>query len=170
MESTKKILSRIKKKKIKIGIVGLGYVGLQLAKTFLLSGHEIYGFEKDKKKINFIKKKKSYINYIKDSEIKKMFNKKFKIENNFSHINLVDVIILCLPTPIKNKNVPDISIIKQVMKSIKRYLKPSQILILESTTFPGTTEEILLPMIRDKFIVGKNFFMVYSPERNLTIN
>lgn len=161
----KKLLSKIKDRKTSIGVVGLGYVGLQLAKTFLYSGNKVIGFETDNKKINLLKKKKSYINYIKDKEIKKMFLKKFAIENNYSKINLIDIIVLCLPTPVNNKNIPDISIIKKVMKKMRPYLKPFQVIVLESTTFPGTTDEVLLPVLKKNFSIGKNFFLVYSPER-----
>jgi len=161
----KKLLSKIKNKRTSIGVVGLGYVGLQLAKTFLYSGNKVIGFESDNKKINLLKKRKSYINYIKDKEIKKMFYKKFIIQNSYTKINSIDIIVLCLPTPVNNKNIPDISIIKKAMKRMQPYLKPFQVIILESTTFPGTTDEVLLPDIKKKFSIGKNFFLVYSPER-----
>ncbi len=161
----KKLLNKIKNKKIKIGIVGLGYVGLPLASGFLEKGIMTYGFDKDKKKINFLKKGKSYINYFSSKKIQSMVKKGLFPTRDFSYISNVDVIILCLPTPIKKNKSPEMKYINNSIKSILPFLKKNQTLCLESTTYPGTCEEIILPMLKKKFNVGKEFFLVYSPER-----
>ena len=91
--------------------------------------------------------------------------KKFYLQNNFQEISNVDFIILCLPTPLKKNKLPDLSYIKKTMNLIKKYLKPYQAISLESTTYPGTTREIIFPVLNKKFKIGENFFLIYSPER-----
>ena len=154
---------KIKLKKINVGIIGLGYVGLPLAKTFCKNKINIIGFDTDKYKIKMLGNNKSYINYFKDQDIKKM-KKNFTCYSSFEKISLCDVIILCLPTPLKKNKSPEMKYIVNSMKNIKNFLRKGQILSLESTTYPGTTEEVILPYLK-KFKVGKNFFLIYSPER-----
>ena len=113
--------------------------------------------------MHLLKKNISPISYIKNSQIKN--KRKFvNFETDYSKINNCDAVILCLPTPLKDKK-PDLSHIINSMKKITRYLKKNQLLILESTTYPGTTEEKIKPFIDKKFKIGKNFFLGYSPER-----
>ena len=158
-----KILKLIKNKKFKIGIVGLGYVGLPLLLGFANKGIKVIGFDIDKKKIEMLKKGKSYINHIKLKKIQKKKNIEFT--NEYKRIEDVNFIILCVPTPLDKKKKPDLSYIKNTMHSIKNYLRKYQTISLESTTYPGTTREIILPFVKKKFKIGKNFFLVYSPER-----
>lgn len=165
INNTKEIISKIKKKKIIIGIVGMGYVGLPLAKSFVKKNIITYGFDIDRNKINKLKKGISYINYFKNNDIKKMNSNGFIPTYDFSKISEVDMIILCLPTPIKKNKSPEMFYILSSMKTILPYLKENQILSLVSTTYPGTCEEVLLPFLQKKFEVGKNFYLVYSPER-----
>ena len=154
---------KIKKKTIIVGIVGLGYVGLPLAKTFIRNQVKVYGFDTDKNKIKMLINGKSYINYLKNKDI---LNMRSKLEpfSSFEKIYDCDAIILCLPTPIKKNKSPEMKYIENSLKNIQKYLREGQILSLESTTYPGTTEEVIMPYLK-KFIVGKNFFLVYSPER-----
>ena len=161
----KYLIQKIKNGQIKIGIIGLGYVGLPLAYAFSIKNIDVLGFDIDKKKIEILNSRKSYISYFSAKKIKSMFNKKFTCFNSFEKINLVDVIILCLPTPLTKRKTPDMSYIKNSMQKIKKYLRTGQVLSLESTTYPGTCRDILLPILQEKFLVGKNFFLVYSPER-----
>ena len=163
--SIKKILSNIKKKKEKVGIIGMGYVGLPLAKSFVEKNINTYGFDIDQKKIKKLIQGVSYINYFAHKEIKKMNKKNFTPTSNFSLIKEMDLIILCLPTPIKKDKSPDMFYILSSLKTIFPYLRKNQTLSLESTTYPGTCEEVILPMLKKKFTVGKDFFLVYSPER-----
>ena len=154
---------KIKKKTIIVGIVGLGYVGLPLAKTFIRNQVKVYGFDTDKNKIKMLINGKSYINYLKNKDI---LNMRSKLEpfSSFEKIYDCDAIILCLPTPIKKNKSPEMKYIENSLKNIQKYLREGQILSLESTTYPCTTEEVIMPYLK-KFIIGKNFFLVYSPER-----
>ena len=161
----KNSLLKIKNKKVKVGIIGMGYVGLPLAKSFVEKNIDTYGFDIDQKKITNLRKSISYINYFAHKEIKKMNKKKFTPTVDFSLISKMDLIILCLPTPIKKNKSPDMSYILSSLKTILPFLKENQVLSLESTTYPGTCEEVILPLLNKKFNVGKNFYLVYSPER-----
>lgn len=163
--SYKKILSKIKNKKIKIGIIGMGYVGLPLAKSFVEKNIHTYGFDIDKNKIQKLKKGSSYINYFKNAEIKKMISRNFVPTTDFKLISNMDLIILCLPTPIKKNKSPEMLYIINSLKMIFPYLKSNQTLSLESTTYPGTCDELIAPLLKKKFTLGKNFHLIYSPER-----
>ena len=158
-----KLIKKYKKKDIKVGIVGIGYVGLKLLLQFGKNKVNVIGFDKDTKKLSLLKKNISPISYIKNLEIKKIKNFT-SYEADYSKLNKCDAIILCLPTPLKNKK-PDLSHIINTMKKITKYLKQNQLLILESTTYPGTTEEKIKPFLDKKFSNFKNFFLGYSPER-----
>ena len=157
----------IKKRTSTIGIIGLGYVGLPLAIRFSQENFKTIGFDIDELKINILNKGKSYIKHINESKIKSIINKGFKATSDFKEINKVDVIIICVPTPLGNQNQPDLSYIYSTLENINSYLRENQLLILESTTYPGTTEEEIVPLIEknSKLIIGNNFFIGYSPER-----
>ena len=157
------LLKKIKLNKISIGIIGLGYVGLPLLEGFASKNLKVTGFDIDKNKITKLKKGQSYISHIKLNRIHK--NKKVVFTSNFQKISNIDFIILCLPTPLKKNKLPDLSFIKKTLSSIKKFLKPNQAISLESTTYPGTTREVIYPFLKKKFDVGKNFFLIYSPER-----
>ena len=157
------LLSKIKHNKAKIGVIGLGYVGLPLACSFAKKKFQVIGFDIDKNKVKKINSNISYIKHISNLKIKNC-SKNFKATNNFELINQVDVIILCLPTPVKKNLTPDLSYIISTLKNAKKYFKKGQVLILESSTYPGSTKQIILPYLRN-FTVGKNFFLAYSPER-----
>ncbi len=156
---------KIINKKVKIGIIGIGYVGLPLAISFSKKKFKnIIGIETNKSILQKIKKNKSHISHIKNNEIKKL-NRNFQISNKLSLINQVDVVIICLPTPLNKSLSPNMSYISNCIYKIKNYLKPDQLLILESTVYPGATNELIVKKIKKKFNVGKNFFVGYSPER-----
>ena len=154
---------KIKDKSLIVGIIGLGYVGLPLAKTFVKNRIKVFGFDTDRNKIKMLKKGKSYINYLKDKDI---LNLRHKLQpfSSFERISDCDAIILCLPTPIKKNKSPEMKYIKNSLKIIQKYLRKGQILSLESTTYPGTTEEVIMPYLKN-FKIGNDFFLVYSPER-----
>ena len=156
--------NKLKSKKVIIGIIGLGYVGLPLANSFVNKNIKVYGFDNDKTKIKKINQGKSYINYFSDTHIQKMKKNNFKCFSNLEKIPEVDLIILCLPTPVYKNKSPDISYIKNTLEELKKYFRKYQTLSLESTTYPGTSREVILPYLK-KFNVGKDFFLVYSPER-----
>lgn len=157
-------LEKIKLNKLKISIVGLGYVGLNLLIHFSKTKNQIYGIDKDFNKISSIKKGKSYINYISDNDIKNIKKNSF-FSNNYNSIKSSDVVIFCLPTPLKN-NKPDLSYLKKAFDEAKNKIRIGQILILESTSYPGTTEDFLYKNLNLKrFKLGENFFLGFSPER-----
>jgi len=163
-----KLLSKINNQNCKIGIIGLGYVGLPLAIRFAEKGFKTIGFDVDKNKINMLNKGKSYINHITPEKIIDLQDKRFLPTSDFKKISNTEIIIICVPTPLGVHNEPDLSYIKKTLNVISPYLKENQLIILESTTYPGTTEEEILPFInslKNKFVVGTNFFIGYSPER-----
>lgn len=155
------------KKKVVVGVFGLGYIGLPRSIHFANTKIKVIGFDIDKKKIDYLNKGKSYLSSVKPSQIKKALKNKFESTFDMTRVSELDVIVLCLPTPLKGNNIPDLSFIKNTMLSINKYLKKNQMICLESTTYPGTTEEIILPFLKEKgFKIGKDFFLVYSPERD----
>ena len=159
------LLKKINKKRCLIGIIGLGYVGLPLVNIFCQNKFKVLGFDIDKNKIKILKSKKSYIRHIPNKKIKQN-SKYFFPTNNFSKIKKVNIIILCLPTPIKKNKKPNLSFIIRTIKEIKSHLQFGQLLILESSTYPGSTSDIILNVLKnEKFKLGKNFFVGYSPER-----
>ena len=158
------LISKIKNKNITIGIVGLGYVGLPLALRFSEVGFKVIGYDKDDKKIIKLKKNKSYIKTISNQELIK---KKFIATSNLKILLKSDAILICLPTPLReNSKVPDMTYIKNFASSIKSSLRENHIIILESTTYPGTTREFFLPVLKNcGLLPGKDAFLIYSPER-----
>jgi UDP-N-acetyl-D-glucosamine dehydrogenase len=153
-----------------IGIIGLGYVGLPLAVRFSEESFNTIGFDIDKEKVDLLNKGKSYIKHIAEDDIAVMSNNGFTATTDFSQISNVDVIIICVPTPLGVHNEPDLSFIYGTLENIKPYLKENQLLVLESTTYPGTTAEEIVPFIESiadssRFSIGENFFIGYSPER-----
>lgn len=159
-----KIKIKINKKKALIGVFGLGYIGLPRCIQFARKGFKVIGFDVDLNKIKLLKSKKSYLTTIKDEQLD-LIDKKFFVTNDFSLVKKLDVIIFCLPTPLK-KNKPDLSYIRFTLQKIKRFLRKDQLFILESTSYPGTTEEEILKPLEKKFEIGKNFFISFSPERD----
>ena len=132
-------LKRINKKTTRICVIGLGYVGLPLCISFLKAKFTVYGLDKDKKKISVLKNKKSYISTVNDHLIKNNF-KNFFPSNNFSIIKNSEIIIVCVPTPIKKNKKPNLKYVEDAVFQIKKYLKKNQIIIFECTSYPGTTE------------------------------
>ena len=162
----KNLLNRIKNKKVKICIIGLGYVGLPLVREFLSKDFIVKGYDIDQKKIDSLKKGFSYIKNISKSEVRDFLKKKFECTTDRKVIKDSEIIIYCLPTPLDRNKGPDMSFISNTLKNSKKYFKKGQLHILESTTYPGTTEEYFLPIFHDmKLKIGKDIFLGYSPER-----
>lgn len=161
-----KLVQKLTTKNAKIGIVGLGYVGLPLARRYAEVGYEVLGFEIDGKKVEKLLKNESYIKHIKSSDVENMQRNGFIPTTDFSRIAEVDAIILCVPTPLNKYREPDLSFVINTTESILPFLQAEQVLSLESTTYPGTTEEELATrIIKRKFKLGEDFYLVYSPER-----
>ena len=164
MNFKKQFIKKLFNKKLKIGIIGLGYVGLPLSIITSKKGYNTIGFDIDKNKIKKITSSKTYLNTVENKDLKKV-KKKFFATNDFKLINKCDVIILCIPTPLKEKFKPDLIYIKNTISNIKKYIRPGQLISLESTSYPGTTEDEIIKKFENKFIIGKNLFVSYSPER-----
>lgn len=160
------LLQRLNDKSATIGIIGLGYVGLPLIIRYSDIGYPVIGFDIDRSKIEQLNQGLSYIEHIPNQDIQKAKSNGFNATSDFTHINECDAIILCVPTPLNKYREPDISFVIDTVETIAPYLRAEQVLSLESTTYPGTTEEELLPRIENTgFVVGDNFYLVYSPER-----
>lgn len=170
------LLKKIENKTAVIGIIGLGYVGLPLALEYAVRGFKTIGFDIDERKIPILNSGKSYIKHIKADKIKKTVgNKKFFATADFTRLPEVDAIIICVPTPLNEHREPDMTYIENSGRMVAQYLREGQFVSLESSTYPGTTEEILLPMFenapinqklkRKRFVAGKDFFLAFSPER-----
>jgi len=158
---------KIKNREAPVGIIGMGYVGLPLVKTFLVQGFEVVGFDIDEKKVNLLNQGKSYIKHVSTEELKSFIKKrKFQATSNFSALAEADVIIICVPTPLDSYKNPDLSFVLKTTKTISKALRKGQLVVLESTTYPGTTEEEVLPLLEGGGMkVGEDFFLAYSPER-----
>jgi UDP-N-acetyl-D-glucosamine dehydrogenase len=157
---------KIKSKKVVIGIIGLGYVGLPLVIRYANAGFNVIGFDVDSKKIEKLNQGQSYIEHIPSKKIKDILGEKFSSTVDMSRISDADALIICVPTPLNHHREPDLSYVINTIESLLPFLRPGHIISLESTTYPGTTEEELLPRISScGFTVGENIFLLYSPER-----
>lgn len=163
----KKLLDCIEKKTATVGVIGLGYVGLPLVTEFIKSGFHVTGFDVDSTKISLLKQGRSYIKHIpseKISVIKK--SRRFLPTDDFSLIKNTDCILICVPTPLNKYREPDISYVINTAQTISRYLRQGHLIVLESTTYPGTTDEDIKPILENTGLkAGRDFFLAYSPER-----
>lgn len=149
-----------------IGIIGLGYVGIPLALRFHEAGFRVIGFDIDHDRVESLNGGRSPIKHIPGAEIASMVAGGFSATDDFSRIPEVDAIIICVPTPLSRHREPDLSFIVSTMETIAPHLRAGQMLSLESTTWPGTTDEVLRPYVEARgFTIGEDFFLVYSPER-----
>lgn len=162
------LLEKIKSNKHKIGVIGLGYVGLPLAVLFAIKDAKVLGFDKSSEKVNKINNGKNYIGDVEDAELRGVVAKNLlSASTDFSRLSECDAIIICVPTPLDKFHKPDMSYIKDSGEAIGQYMKSGTIISLESTTYPTTTEDFLLPIIEEKsnLIQGQDFWIVFSPER-----
>lgn len=166
------LLSKIENKTAVVGIIGLGYVGLPLALEFAKKEFRVIGFDLDERKSKFIAEGKSYIKHIASERIAEAVSaEKFSATTDFTKLPEADAIIICVPTPLDEHREPDMSFIENSAKTIAKYFRKGQLVVLESSTYPGTTEEILLPLLEnsqtgsEKLIVGEDFYLAFSPER-----
>lgn len=161
------LLSRIENKSAVIGIIGLGYVGLPLLLRFTEVGYKVLGFDTDSEKLDKLAEGRSYLKHIPSAPIAAAVAAGlFEGAKDFSRAADADVLIICVPTPLNNHREPDLKFVVNSIESIVPYLRPGQMISLESTTYPGTTDEVLLPRLQSRgFVVGGNIFLVYSPER-----
>tara|TARA_Y100001970_G_scaffold284205_1_gene401074 strand:- start:595 stop:1902 length:1308 start_codon:yes stop_codon:yes gene_type:complete len=162
-----KLNDKINDKSAKIGVIGLGYVGLPLAIEFVQAGFKVVGIDIDENKINLLKNKKNYIKDVDDNLLIHAIRKgNLNVTNDFSTVKELDSISICVPTPLNKQKDPDISFIISVMEKIKNFIHNEMVIILESTTYPGSTKELILPYIENNgFNVGVDVFLCFSPER-----
>jgi UDP-N-acetyl-D-glucosamine dehydrogenase len=168
MEKNNKLKENIKSNNFAVGIIGLGYVGLPLALEFANKGIKVIGFDLDENKVEIINKQKaSYIKHISSEKIHKVVtDKTFSATNDFSKLKNIDAIIICVPTPLNVNREPDLSFVINSTKIISKYLRKGQFISLESTTYPGTTDEEILSILTSSGLkVGKDFYLCFSPER-----
>ncbi len=168
MKLKESILQKITGKKVLIGVVGLGYVGLPLAISFAKKGITVIGFEKSTEKVKKIKSAQSYIRDVKDEELRQVVEGyKFSATNNFAMLTSCDAILICVPTPLDVFKKPDMSFIRESCESVAQYMKPGTIVCVESTTYPTTTESFILPILEENSEMkhGEDFWLAYSPER-----
>ncbi len=151
----------------KIAVIGLGYVGLPLAVEFAKKGVEVIGIEKSLERVNAVNRGKSYIGDVSDETLADVVkNGKLKAFGEFNALKDTDAIIICVPTPLTKNKTPDISFIVSVSKEIAPFLRKGALVVLESTTYPGTTEEVVLPILSESGLkAGEDFYLAFSPER-----
>ena len=161
------IKNLITEKTARVGVIGLGYVGLPLIVEFALKGFAGIGFEVDTKKADAINNGESYIVDVTSENVKKCVDAgKLKATTDFAELSKCDVIIICVPTPLRKTKDPDMSYIIAAGEEIQKYMRRGQLIILESTTYPGTTDEVLQPMFEEKgFKLDEDFLLAFSPER-----
>ncbi|MBV6510857.1 MAG: UDP-N-acetyl-D-glucosamine 6-dehydrogenase [Ignavibacteriaceae bacterium] len=172
MNYKENLLNKIASKTHTVGIIGLGYVGLPLALEFVSKNIKTIGFDIDDTKIPVLNSGKSYIKHIASDKIEKAVKSKlFEATSDFSRLPEVDAVIIAVPTPLNKHREPDLSYVESSAKITAQYLQRGQLVVLESSTYPGTTDEILLPLMEgasktdNKYVVGEDFFLAFSPER-----
>ncbi len=166
-------LSLVENRELRVGVIGLGYVGLPLVLLFSQEGFRVTGFDIDTAKVDRLNAGESYIHRIEPHQIESAQSKGFRATSDFSEIADVDAILICVPTPLSDHHTPDMSYITATMDSLVGHLRPGQLVVLESTTYPGTTDELIAPaierggkvkVIREQFLAD-GVLVAYSPER-----
>jgi UDP-N-acetyl-D-glucosamine dehydrogenase len=166
-ETRLELKEKIQKKQARIGIIGLGYVGLPLAVEFAKAGFEVTGFDVDVAKTSAINKGHSYIGDVSSEDVAETVKAgKLKATDDMSKLHDMDVIDICVPTPLRKTRDPDLSYVVLAVDAVRARLKAGQLIILESTTYPGTTDEVVQPALEEGGLkAGKDFFLAFSPER-----
>ena len=167
MKLAEELLRKINDRKALIGIVGLGYVGLPLVREFCAAGFKVVGFDVDPQKVKMLKAGKTYIKHLPAAHFKKLIDKRqFTPTTDMKQLRKPDAILICVPTPLDKMREPDISYVVSTTNEIAKTLRKGQLVALESTTYPGTTREVMLPILQAGGLkVERDFFLAYSPER-----
>ena len=163
----RQLLSKLKKNKALIGVVGLGYVGLPLVREFTRGGAKVIGFDVDPGKVKALMAGRSYIEHIPSATVKQMLRSgRFQATTDFNRLSRPDCILICVPTPLTHMREPDMTYVEATARQIAPRLRTGQLIVLESTTYPGTTREVMLPILATSGLkVGRDFFLAFSPER-----
>jgi UDP-N-acetyl-D-glucosamine dehydrogenase len=160
------VIERIRAKTARVGIIGLGYVGLPLARAFTDGGFRVLGFDVDTAKVEKLTAGRSYIEQIPEAVIRDMRERGFEATDRFDRLNEPDAILICVPTPLTEAREPDLTYVLKSAEAIAACLRPGQLVVLESTTYPTTTRHDVLPILeRSGLRVGTDFFVAFSPER-----
>ena len=161
------LIEKIQSRTARVGVVGLGYVGLPLAVEFAKAGFSVTGIDVQQSKVDQINRGSSYVQDIAENDIRELCGQnRLHATSDFSAVAELDTINICVPTPLRKTKDPDMSYIVSACEMIAKHFHPGMLIILESTTYPGTTEEVLLPLLaRDGLEVGRDFFLCFSPER-----
>ena len=160
------LLARIQARQACVGIIGLGYVGLPLARAFALGGFPVLGFDVDPAKVEKLDRGQSYIGHIGADVVREMTQKGFQATSHFERLNEPDAIVICVPTPLTEAREPDLSYIVKSAEAVAARLRPGQLVVLESTTYPGTTRDVVRPILEAGGLrAGRDFFLAFSPER-----
>jgi UDP-N-acetyl-D-glucosamine dehydrogenase len=159
------LLENIKSKEALIGVIGLGYVGLPLVLRFCEVGFRVLGFDTDAWKVEMLNRRASYIGHIPAERLAELGREQFSATDDPGRLGEPDVLIICVPTPLTGKREPDLRYVEQTTRQIAATLRAGQLISLESTTYPGTTAELLLPILKERYRVGQDFYLVFSPER-----
>lgn len=161
------LMDRVRRREAQVGVVGLGYVGLPLALCFAESGFPVLGFDVDSEKVRMLADGECYIDHIEASRVRRgVDDGRFAATDDFGRLGEPDVLLICVPTPLDRHREPDLSYVENTVREIARRLRQGQLVVLESTTYPGTTEEVVLPSLESSGLVcGRDFFLAFSPER-----
>src|SRR5690242_15622501 len=167
-----------KSAQLKVGVIGCGYVGLPLGLRFAEAGHRVKGFDTDPNKVSKLNEGQSYIGHIPSAKIQQhVRSKHFSATSDFARLAEMDAVVICVPTPLDQRREPDLSYVEQTARSIQPHLQRGQLIVLESTTYPGTTEELVLPILEQSGLrcpiaqgpeaehMASDFFLAFSPER-----
>ena len=163
----KELLGKIKRKNAKVGIIGVGYIGLPLLNLFVENGFDTIGFDVDPKRVDSLLVGHSYIRHIPDERVaKSLATGRLRVTSDFARVAECDIIIITVPTPLNKNMEPDISFIISSTRSVTAHIRKGQVVILESTTYPGTTAEVIVPIIEESGLkVDRDIYVGYSPER-----
>src|SRR6266852_1225667 len=161
------LLRRIRQSDIRAGVIGLGYVGLPLAVELARAGYSVLGLDIDERKVEAIERGTSYIPDVHDAQLAELVTAdRFRATNDFAALERLDTVNICVPTPLRKTKDPDVSYMVAAVEQVAKYLHPGMLVILESTTYPGTTEELVRPMLEATGLkAGRDFFLAFSPER-----
>jgi UDP-N-acetyl-D-glucosamine dehydrogenase len=160
------LLARMEARKFRVGIIGLGYVGLPLARAFAAKGFAVLGFDVDADKVAKLQDGRSYIGHISDEVIAHMREGGFEATDRFERLAEPDAILICVPTPLTEAREPDLTYVVSSARAIAAQLRPGQLVVLESTTYPGTTRDVVRPILdQSGLVLAKDYFLAFSPER-----
>ncbi|MBU0618481.1 MAG: nucleotide sugar dehydrogenase, partial [Planctomycetes bacterium] len=167
MKLAEELLRKITDRKAVVGVVGLGYVGLPLVREFCAAGFKVIGFDVDPRKVSMLKAGRTYIRHLPARHFRQLISqRRFTSTTDMKRLDRPDAILICVPTPLDKMREPDVSFVVDTTKQIARRLRKGQLIALESTTYPGTTREIMLPLLEAGGLkLERDFFLAYSPER-----